>query len=126
MKDIIVTTPKGEMANAAKEAADCLAAGSGFYFRTLGTIPKHFDIGGKVWYVENGYIRGYAFCSHIERDGATCATTGRHWLGAVRIIMAADSWKWIKPIPMKGFQGWRYFIAPADMEIAGDWKAPKP
>jgi hypothetical protein len=43
--------------------------------------------------------------------------------------MAATTWMWIKPIPMRGFQGFRYvdpqeFDPPA--QIVGDWKAPRP
>jgi len=44
--DIIVTTPKSQMANAAQEAADCIENGGGEYFRradrppgTLGHLP---------------------------------------------------------------------------------------
>lgn len=39
--------------------------------------------------------------------------------------MNASEWKWIKPIPMKGFQGWRYFDATCT-EIIGNWLDPKP
>ena len=74
MKDIIVTTPKSEMDNAAKEAADCIRSGGGYYFRRLPTLPKEFGLGSKVFYVENGYIRGYAI---VCEAGGSTARTGR-------------------------------------------------
>lgn len=127
MRDIIVTTPRSEMANAAQEAADCLSAGGGHYFRALHSKPSDFGPHGRIFYVEDGYIRGFATCLHVETDvKARCETTDRQWVGACAIVMLANTWHWIKPIPMKGFQGWRYFTAPADLEVVGDWKSERP
>jgi hypothetical protein len=39
--------------------------------------------------------------------------------------MTASSWSWIKPIKMKGFQGYKY-IENLDYEIIGNWKDPMP
>lgn len=55
MTDYIVTTPKSEMANSAREAANCIRDGGGYYFRRL---PPHFrpcaglKMGWRVFYVE--------------------------------------------------------------------------
>jgi hypothetical protein len=84
--------------------------------------------GSRIFYVEDGYIRGFAmFCRmNILSEGEHCDASGRVWDPGVYVYMRADGWQWIKPIPMRGFQGYRYFTPPDDMEIVGDWKDPKP
>lgn len=123
--DIIVTTPKREIANAAAEAAEVIADGGGRYFRHLGRRPEKTKPGERIFYVEDGYIRGFAIILLIEYCDMKCATTGRMWTG-INAGMDATTWQWIRPIPMRGFQGWRYFTAPPDMEIVGNWLDPKP
>lgn len=135
MPDIIITTPKSEIANAAKEAADCLNLGGGFYFRSM-TVKPNIIPGDKVFYTENGYIRGFAVAERIESissnstiGGAVrCHTTGIDWPirpGGCVIIMRADSWKWLKPSPYMGFVGFRYFDG-SKLEVIGGWRMPKP
>lgn len=150
--DIIVTTPKSEMANSAREAADCLAAGGGEYFRRFGmnaTDPNCFP-GNRVYYVEDGYVRGFAVVDRIRNYSilVRCATTGRDWPAGFYVIMRADSWHWIAPIPMRGFQGFRYargwrngddhqYLSVPDLQfpmplmrrpvqIVGHWRDPRP
>jgi len=132
--DIIVTTPKSRMKDAAAEAADCIAAGGGQYFRRF--PPHHHPViasGCRVYYVEDGYLRGFAIVSRVEQfDVAVqCSTTGQIWAPGFYVFMDARTWKWVRPIPMKGFQGFRYAVPynfPADtrIEIVGDWFDPKP
>ena len=127
MSDIIVTTPKNRMAEAAQEAAACLKAGGGHYFRRLAGMPRDFGPGSKVFYVEDGYIRGYGVVLSIGGS-----VTG--WIDSVGqllppgnyAIMPAAEWTWIKPIPMRGFNGWRYFKLPLLVEVVGGWRDPKP
>lgn len=144
--DIIVTTPKSEMANAAQEAAECLAAGGGEYFRRF---PRHqrprVEPGDRVYYIEDGFLRGFAVIHRIEDRLSrvqVCDTTNRHWPPGFYVFMRADSWKWIRPIPMRGFQGFRYpgsslratagrrdaILLPrfADIVIVGGWLDPRP
>ena len=93
MPDIIVTTPKSEMRNAALEAKECIDEGGGSYFRTLATFPKRLNENSRIFYVEDGYIRGYFPIHSFDHLGKnyqlTCATTGRAWGGAVNIIIDA-------------------------------------
>ena len=137
MSDIVVTTPRGESANSAAEAACCIAAGGGNYFRTLSRAPRDLSVGDRVFYVEDGYVRGYARVSKIGgAGGMTCQTTGRRWVGGCVVVMPADSWRWIKPLRMRGFQGWRYWSAAVDavggfceigrVEEVGGWLDSKP
>ena len=143
--DIIVTTPKSQMANAAQEAADCIENGGGEYFRRfpINQVPN-INIGERVFYVEDGYIRGYARVSRMFNTPRyiQCDTTGRWWPPGFYLVMPADSWRWIQPIPMRGFQGFRYarpdgtnpnqIAHPSDPGMrawiidAGDWLAPRP
>ena len=111
--DIIVTTPKSQMAAAAQEAADARCAGAGTeYFRSFprAYAPGQLRPGDRIYYVEDGFVRGFAVVSHIEQSQfpMQCQTTGREWPAGYYAFMQADSWRWIRPIPMRGFQGFRY------------------
>jgi len=126
MRDIVVTTPKSEISTAAKEAADCIRNGGGYYFRRLPSMPHQFGAGSKVFYVEDGYVRGYGLVCEAggSTEGWVCQTTTHYWPPGNYAVMPAQSWTWIKPIPMRGFQRWRYFSRPA--EEVGGWLDPKP
>lgn len=128
LRDIIVTTPKSEMANAAAEAAALAAEGyEGFYFRAFSHIPN-VQRGSRVYYVEDGFVRGYALVSHVSaQDGTQCDTTNRLWKGVGTVFMSASTWTWIRPIPMKGFQGYRYAdFPPVMIHAVGTCRDPKP
>lgn len=141
--DIIVTTPKSQIRTAAQEAADAIEAGVGQYFRRFNR-PVNISPGDRVFYVEDGYIRGFALVMDTthETDGMNCDTSGRVWPPGFFVIMDAKTWKWITPIPMQGFQGFRYargglngpdtIQIPANpkmfarVEVVGNWLDPKP
>ena len=125
IKDIIVTTPKNKMAVAEKEARGCIEAGEGFYFRTFRNTPRYLGVGSHIFYVEDGFVRGFGVVSEIRNGNMQCGTTGHDWGYGTHAVMQADSWKWVKPIPMKGFQGWRYFDS-KDFKVVGNWLDPKP
>lgn len=135
VRDIVVTTPKSQMATAALEAEQARALDGverSFYFRNLG---KHgganLGKGSRVYYVEDGYLRGFGVVESdediIHRPFNRCETTGKLFMDGWYAYIPADSWQWIAPIPYKGFQGWRY--APDEwrnLEVIGDWLDPKP
>jgi hypothetical protein len=128
--DIIVTTPKHEMENAAAEAQTCIDEGCGEYFRRfhLNYSPK-INIGERVFYVEDGYVRGFAIAHRVVNipRRMQCDTTGRWYDYGFYIFMPADSWQWIEPVPMKGFQGFRYYATNFFVyKIVGNWLDPKP
>lgn len=129
--DICVTTPKSEMTNAALEAEQVKQDGGGRYFRSLANCPKGLEPGeSRVYYVEDGYIRGYAVvCALHDGIDMKCDTTGRTWTSQPKgcvVYMNAASWRWIRPIKQHGFQGWRYFNRRDDTEEIGGWLDPKP
>jgi hypothetical protein len=109
--DIIVTTPKFLLAESAQEAANCIADGGGEYFRRFGHGQHpNIAVGERVYYVEDGYVRGYAVVNRVMNPARQiqCDTTGRWYAPGFYVFMSSDSWRWIVPIPMLGFQGWRY------------------
>ncbi len=123
---ILVTTPKNQMGVAAQEARECIASGGGSYFRRFTRRPRKLHEGTRIFYVEDGYVRGFATVSEVlDSDGMECETTGRVWAPGFYAVMPAHSWTWIEPLSCKGFQGWRYFDD-SKVEIVGDWLDPKP
>lgn len=146
VRDIIVTTPKSCMADAAQEAEDAKQYGGHTrYFRRFSSnFAPGIGVGDRVYYVEDGYIRGFAVVCEVTREDnyRRCDTTGNLWRPGVYVWMRADSWQWIKPIPMRGFQQWRVIGAKCGerapvikpepdspsypVEIVGGWLNPKP
>jgi hypothetical protein len=125
--DIIVTTPKTEIKNAVKEAEEAKAGRVQYYFRRLASFPKDLKVGDKVFYVEDNYITGCAVVSAITNEaGEQCSTTKKNFTSGVFVWMKCDSWQWIKPIPMRGFQGYRYRVLKLNYEVVGNWLDPKP
>ena len=124
MADIIVTTPKNRMAEAAHEAEELKAAGGGYYYReyNLRRAPW-IEPGQRVYYVEDGMLRGFCvvIAWRLRRAKRRCDSV-------VVVDMYAASWKWIKPIPWKAPRSFQY--APGDLrdkiEIVGGWLDPKP
>lgn len=143
--NIIVTTPKSQMTAATQEAEDAKRAGGGEYFRYFrrrwcGPVIKP---GCRVYYVEDGYVRGFAVVTRVEDRTAPvrCETTGKLWPPGKYVFMDATTWMWIRPIPMRGFGGFKYAIPygfryaihdrdiyplNAKIEIVGGWLDPKP
>lgn len=134
-RDIVVTTPKSQIVQAEAEAEWAKAQGGGpgiIYFRRINRIPKDIELGDKVFYVEDGYVRGYCILAGIDPlDGVNsamdgkCQVTKKDWGDGPCLVMRADSWKWIEPIRMKGFQGWRYWDG-RPIKVVGGWKDKKP
>lgn len=125
--DIIVTTPKSKMKQAAQEAENIKFSNGGYYFRKLGRLPKKLNVGDRVFYVENGAVRGYCLLYAIEEGRQVCETSGQDYGDGLFARMDATTWKWISPIPMRGFQGWHYSKLQEDeIHVIGDWLDPRP
>lgn len=125
IKDIVVTTPKNKMNIAAEEARKCIEAGSGFYFRTFRNKPRYLCVSSRIFYVEDGYVRGFGVVSEVVEGNMHCDTTGYDWGDGYHAVMQANSWKWLRPIPMRGFQGWQYFEV-NNIKVVGNWRDQKP
>lgn len=103
--DIVVTVPKKEMKNLKEE--DTFAAGKNVYqYWSVSKRPKYLNVGDKVYFVEDGKISYY----HIFlgfKDDIKCEATGREWSGC-NLTLQYPEIKLKNPIPMSGFQGFRY------------------
>ena len=103
--DIIVTTPKSEHKTAEAEAEAVANDPNSFWFRTIRGKPN-VQIGDRVYYVDNGMIRGYGVVFEIEVGEMWDDTHERWWNGT---NLKQRIWVWLKkPIPFRGFQGFRY------------------
>jgi hypothetical protein len=170
--DLLVTTPKNRIQEAAEEAERAKREG-GYYFRKFRTRPQHHRTGERIFYVMDGFIRGYArsffvlegprkvtvrykdldpkiiwmktrgrptqhFFLHSKEklEGPDYLTRGilrdyyHEFSEGWWVLMNVASWIWIRPFPLRGFQGWKY-IRPADVrtigtEKAGGWLDPMP
>lgn len=133
--DIVVTTPKLESEKSAEEAQRCIQAGGGFYFRRFIRKPKRLGPGSKIFYVEEGFIRGFGLVCALNYDSQMISdVTLREWGEGYYALMPAHTWRWIEPIRCKAFQGFRYMenlFASAALQIQrvkviGGWLDPKP
>lgn len=99
MEAIIVTIPKSRLAAVEKEEAQvarAIADGERdiIYYWTLPTEPVRRA--ERIYFVWNGAMRAYHDLIEINHEDG------------VRAYMKPEIHH-IKPVPMKGFRGWRYY-----------------
>lgn len=104
--DIVVTVPKREMANISKEDAFVQKNKGAVQFWSMARRPTKLEVGDRVYFVENGFVRYYHEVIGFAKD-QKCQVTGRVWKGC-SVMLRCPETKLTKPIPMKGFQGFRY------------------
>jgi hypothetical protein len=76
-----------------------------YWFRTIRGKPN-VGVGDRVYYVDNGEIRGYGVIFDIEYGEMECEATGKVYQGT---HLKQREWHWLKtPIKFSGFQGFRY------------------
>lgn len=105
MVNILVTTPKSKHELAEEEGRFVEENPDAFWFRTVRGRPN-VRIGDRVYYVDDGQITGYGVVFDIEVGELQCEATGKIYCGT-----HLKQRKWIplkKPIPFRGFQGFRY------------------
>ena len=104
-----MTTSLRRREEAAAEARKCIRDGGGIYFRRFQHRPR-VKPGDRVYYVEAGYVRGFCDVLAVELYSHVVSrrTTGRLFECGWYLMMDAATWKWIRPIPMKGFRAYRY------------------
>ena len=73
------------------------------FYWTFPRLPKRFQQGEKVYFATKGFIRGFFIVNDISEDAL-------HYAGVPKnnIVWACKTWKNIKPIPTKSFQGFKY------------------
>lgn len=105
--DIAVTVPKKEYENIEKENKFVEDNDDVVQYWSMKAKPKYFELGDKVYFVRGGHIIGYQECIDFVVD-AKCEVTDRTWEG-FNLVLKCPMIELEKPIPMKGFQGYRYY-----------------
>lgn len=108
--DILVTIPKREMNNIKKEDAwlKNQKPGEAVQFWSMSRIPKDIHAGDRVYFVEAGAVRYYHELLSISNESSMkCEATDRVW-GGPALILTCPPVTLKNPVPMKGFQGFRY------------------
>ncbi len=73
------------------------------FYWTFKSLPKKLEIGDKIYFATKGFIRGFFIVNDINETPLYYAKVPEN-----NIIWRCDSWKDIKPIPTKPFQGFKY------------------
>jgi hypothetical protein len=105
MRDIIITVPKSIKWDEYQKELDAAEQGAILNFK-VANFPN-VDKGSKCYICYNGNVIGYHVVSGKSEKQFTCSTTGKVWNG--KFIERTGKLHRIAPIPMKGFQGFRYF-----------------
>lgn len=105
--DIVITLPKSVSWADYEKELEVVKDGSHVINFKVPRLPKQTYVGDKCYLCYNGNIVGWMKIVGFQSGGFTCTTTGRFWEG--NFIQRSGKFNKIKPIPMKGFQGFRYF-----------------
>lgn len=115
MKDLVITWPK------TRNFEDYMTACTGAWMRHEDinyriSKPPSFEFGahaersGRVYVVYDGFVRGYHELKYViyRDDHEVLAVDGGFW-PAGWYLVRDPVWYEIEPVPMRGFQGWRYY-----------------
>ena len=105
-RDIIITLPKSVSWDEYSKELDAVKDGSQVMNYKVNSFPKT-GVGNKCYVVHNGFIKGWMSIVGMFEQEFTCSTTGKDWKG--KFIQRSGPFNKVEPIPMKGFQGFRYF-----------------
>jgi hypothetical protein len=105
--NIVVTIPKDRIKQVEEEEADVarrIAAGEQgmCYYWTLPTLPR--ECPERIYFVWNGAVRAWHEVIQMVTD-----------IPRNKIFMRPEIHSLSFPIPMRGFQGWRYFVQPSPL-----------
>ena len=74
----------------------------------VSNFPKGIKVGSKCYLVHRGFVVGWMRVSGMSEKTFRCSTTGKTWSG--KFIERSGPFHYRdEEIPMKGFQGFRYF-----------------
>lgn len=73
------------------------------FYWTFPRLPKRLEQGDRVYFATKGFIKGFFIVNDISEDPLPYADVPEN-----NIIWACNTWKDIKPIPTKSFQGFKY------------------
>lgn len=112
--DIVITIPRHEYKNIDKEIewAKNLTQNqreSSTKNWTLSKLPSKIKNGDRCYFIKNGKIEHYRNILGWDKysGGFSCDVTGRSWYGSYLELSVLPVYL-KNPVPMKGFQGFRY------------------
>lgn len=105
-RDIVVTLPKSVSWGDYSKELDKVKDGKEVMNFKVRSFPKT-GVGKRCYIVHNGFVRGWMEIVGMSKEDFICSTTGKRWSG--KFIQRSGPFHEIEPIPMKGFQGFRYF-----------------
>ena len=121
MQDIIITMPEPIVRQVLNEPSDR------FFFYRTGGRPRWHAVGDRVFFVFAGFVRGFGRTHSIKKLGRTVSLDGKVFRPGWYLTIYPDSWRWTVPIPMRGFQGFRYSVLHDDqVEVVGTWRDGQP
>lgn len=105
-KDIVITIPAKIKWEDYQKELDAVKDGSMVLNFKVPFFPKETGVGSKCYLIHQGHIRGWMKIVGMSEEEFTCEVTGKKWRG--RFIQRSGPFHKITPIPMKGFQGFKY------------------
>lgn len=83
------------------------------------SFPKGVKEGDKCYVVHQGFVKGWMKIVGFSEKEFDCSTTGKKWRG--KFVERSGPFHYlVEKIPMKGFQGFRYFdLEEYKMKMAG-------
>lgn len=118
MKDIIIyTTPEKLLHKQDKLENDSDKGDSGIYYWEFSRFPRELENNSRVYFATKGFIRGYFEILDMN-TGEIMGSHDPMGIPDCAISWLANTWKDIKPIPTKCFQGFKY--ADKVPELNGD------
>jgi hypothetical protein len=104
--DIVITIPKNIKWEEYEKELEAVKDGKEVMNFKVNAFPSTF-IGNRCYVVHDGFIKGWMEIVGLSNKDFVCSTTGTEWKG--KFIERSGPFTYIEPIPMKGFQGFRYF-----------------
>jgi hypothetical protein len=105
--DIVITVPSIINWNDYNKELKAVEDESNVLNFKVKNLPIKTSIGNKCYVCWRGNIVGWMKISGLVNNNFICSTTGKHWTG--NFIQRTGSFNYLEiPIPMKGFQGFRY------------------
>lgn len=117
-RDIVVTWPKTlPLEDYVAELRSAERRGDVINFRVA--HPPWDAIGGRCFMVHDGAVRGWnriVEVLHRDEGEVRDVRSGGHWPAGFYVVREPIWFPVVPPIPMRGFQGWRWYCEPATVE----------
>lgn len=105
--NIIITVPKSIPWAQYEKELKAVENGDQVMNFKVPRLPKQASVGDRCYICYNGNVIGWMSIVGLVEKDFVCSTTGRHWKG--NFVQRSGKFNKITPVPMKGFQGFRYY-----------------